>query len=247
MISIVFVQAETEGNVGALCRVMKNFGFTNLILVDPQTEIGEIAQVRACHAKDVLENATIVSSFDEVVKKFDLLVGTSAIQGSNYNLRRSFVRPDQLFTELNQRKGDIAIVLGRESEGLHADELEACDVIVTIPSSDIYPTLNISHAGGIICYELFKSQSDELPQLELATAIERDILQSNVDTLIEQLHYFPEKAQRVSLAFKRVISKALITKREVFALIGLFKYTNDKIKTGKGLPVPKNKTDDDLE
>ena len=60
-IDIVLVAPLYEGNVGFAARVMKNFGFTRMVLVDPCT-LGEEAKGRASHAQDVLKNAESVPS-----------------------------------------------------------------------------------------------------------------------------------------------------------------------------------------
>ena len=52
-IDIVLVAPLYEGNVGFAARVMKNFGFTRLVLIDP-CKLGNEANGRASHAQDVL-------------------------------------------------------------------------------------------------------------------------------------------------------------------------------------------------
>ncbi|MHA1211023.1 MAG: TrmH family RNA methyltransferase, partial [Candidatus Heimdallarchaeota archaeon] len=38
-IKIVLVEPSVQGNIGATARVMKNFGFQELVLINPQTDI----------------------------------------------------------------------------------------------------------------------------------------------------------------------------------------------------------------
>jgi tRNA/rRNA methyltransferase len=55
MISIVLVEPENSGNVGAIARVMKNFGFTDLFIVNPKCDIkNDEAIHRAKYAKELL-------------------------------------------------------------------------------------------------------------------------------------------------------------------------------------------------
>ncbi len=51
-IDIVLVAPIYEGNVGFCARVMKNFGFSRLVLIDP-CPLGNEAKARASHAQDI--------------------------------------------------------------------------------------------------------------------------------------------------------------------------------------------------
>ncbi|HPX73745.1 MAG TPA: TrmH family RNA methyltransferase, partial [Methanoregulaceae archaeon] len=74
-IQIVLVSPLYEGNVGFAARVMKNFGFTRLVLIDP-CEIGDEAFMRAAHASEVLENAERLS-FEEVCARSSIVIATT--------------------------------------------------------------------------------------------------------------------------------------------------------------------------
>ena len=63
VIDIVLVAPIYEGNVGFAARVMKNFGFLRLVLIDP-CPLGEEAKARASHAQDVLRNAEVCTVED---------------------------------------------------------------------------------------------------------------------------------------------------------------------------------------
>ena len=55
MISIILVEPKIQGNIGAIARVMKNFGYTKLILVNPKCKIGKEARNRAKNAQEILD------------------------------------------------------------------------------------------------------------------------------------------------------------------------------------------------
>ncbi len=62
-IRVVLVEPIYQGNIGSVARAMKNFGYTNLVLVNPCKLEGE-ARAMASHARDILEGALVTSSFD---------------------------------------------------------------------------------------------------------------------------------------------------------------------------------------
>ncbi|MDD2474185.1 MAG: TrmH family RNA methyltransferase, partial [Methanoculleus sp.] len=74
-VSIVLVEPLYDGNIGFTARVMKNFGFTRLVLVNP-CPLGDDAVMRASHARDVLDNARWMT-VDEVYREFDFVVATT--------------------------------------------------------------------------------------------------------------------------------------------------------------------------
>ncbi|RMF05218.1 hypothetical protein D6764_05255, partial [Candidatus Woesearchaeota archaeon] len=62
---VVLVKPRLSGNVGAIARVMKNFGCSKLVLVAPVcNHLSKTARKRAKWANDVLDNAKVVASLD---------------------------------------------------------------------------------------------------------------------------------------------------------------------------------------
>ncbi|TLZ49557.1 MAG: RNA methyltransferase [Methanobacteriota archaeon] len=153
-VHVVLVEPKYEGNVGAVARAMKNFGVTNLRLVNP-CRIGEEARKRAMHSVSILEAAKRYRSYARAISGMDLVVGTSGVDtASEKKFLRIALSPRELGAKLAGLDGDAAIVLGREDYGLFNEELRACDVLVTIPANPEYPILNVAQAAVILLYEL---------------------------------------------------------------------------------------------
>jgi TrmH family RNA methyltransferase len=215
MISIILVEPENSGNVGAVARVMANFGFKDLFLVNPKCQhLNDEARCRAKHAQRILENAKI-SKLNEL--KFDYLIGTSAVIGSDYNIPRSPITPEELARKV-KRKANIALLFGREGSGLSNKEILKCDFIVKIPSSKKYGTLNVSHAAAIVLYSLFKDRGFGIPA---ATKKEKDVILEKLDEILDKLEFTTtQKKETQKRTWKRIIGKAMLTKREAFAVLG---------------------------
>ena len=75
----VLVRPEHDMNVGAVCRAIKNFGFAELWLVDPQCKLGLEAKKYAKHSEEVLQNARKAGSLKEAVAGCDAAVGTTGV------------------------------------------------------------------------------------------------------------------------------------------------------------------------
>ncbi len=150
---VVLVEPRNEGNVGAVARVMKNFGVEDLVLVKP-CPLGPEARKRAMHGAPILEKSTSVADFNEAVREVDLIVGTSGIEtSSEKKFARIAISSADLGTRMAASSARVALVFGREDFGLFAEDVEKCDLLVTIPASSEYPILNISHAAAIVLCE----------------------------------------------------------------------------------------------
>ena len=215
MISIILVEPKIQGNIGAIARVMKNFGYTKLILVNPKCKIGKEARNRAKNAQEILDKIKIVKKFP----KIDYLIGTSRMKGNDYNIPRNPVSPKEL-KKILPKKGNIGLVFGRESSGLTNEEVAKCDFLVSIPTNKNYSSLNLSQAVAIMLYELSELENDIAP----ISAPEKKQLQKMIDSVMKGMKFTtPEKKKTQQLVWKKILSKSFLSRREAYALMGFFK------------------------
>ncbi|TFF87165.1 MAG: TrmJ/YjtD family RNA methyltransferase [Promethearchaeota archaeon] len=248
-ITIILLRPENSGNVGSIARIMKNFDFSNLVIINPIEKEKNIfsyeTQGYAMHGKDILLNAKILNPLPQTshvefveksLKSFDLVIGTTA-KGKKYNnINRISIFPRELDLPISHKKKyNVAILFGKESRGLTNKELDYCDILLRIPTGNEYPTLNLSHACGIILYELFKKihtikhGRGQSPVL-LADKKERILLYKIIKKLIKKLKIRNYKKGNVLKAFKNVLERAFITKKELSLILGLFSKTYNLIK-----------------
>ena len=224
MITIVLQEIENEGNLGAIIRAMGNFDLDKLILINPKCNCSsEEVLKRAKNSKKV--KIKVLDSLDKI--KLDCLIGTTAKLGTQYNIQRLALTPEQVSENIKSRK-NIGILLGRESSGLTNEELEKCDFVINIPSSQNYKTLNISHAATIIFYELFKSKPQKT--FEYIDEQDKKVLLNLLKEALDQMEFSTEKKKETQYkVWKNIIGKSFLTKREFFVLCGFLK----KIKSIK--------------
>jgi tRNA/rRNA methyltransferase len=229
-IAVAIVEPRLYINVGYVARIMKNFGITRLRLIDPSYDVKK-ANLYAMHGRDILDSATI-TNLDELRKCSKLLVGTTALKGSTrLNVLRDTIAADKLAALVNAiPKGeDVSIILGREASGLKNSELEVCDLVVAIETGTSYRTMNISHALGIILYEINKNEamipSDTFAgkKPEPATRLETDLLIKYVSTAAERAGYDIHKRHLLDSAFKRLMAKANPSSKEVMLMVSLLR------------------------
>ena len=230
-IYVVFVECESPGNVGFLARTMGNFGLHKLVLINPCT-LKDEAYYQAMHARETVENAEIYDTVEEFVldKKIDFIVGSTGAPGGSYNLSRIPIKPDELAESMNYND-KIAILFGREGNGLTNAEMEMCDITVSIPTDPSYPIMNISHAAAVILYEVFKNRNHyPVEGLEESTALEKEYLIKDMEKLIDSLSIPDHKKRNGLKVFKNIINRAFITGREAHTFKGILRRLNNKIE-----------------
>lgn len=153
-IQIVLVDTQDGANIGSVCRAMKTMGISRLALVSDREYDENRVRTLALHASDVWENSVRYHSLEEALATSVLSVGSTRRRGKFR--KDSAVNPQQLADIVSKTgEGLVSIVFGRESDGLTDEEVAHCGMVVTIPTSDRFPSLNLAQAVQIITYNLF--------------------------------------------------------------------------------------------
>jgi tRNA (cytidine32/uridine32-2'-O)-methyltransferase len=237
MISVAIVDAQTPGNVGTIARAMKNFGLSDLYLVDPPdiSPDGDAYGFAGRAREDVLPNARTVS-FDHLVENFHT-VGCTAIPNTDErrHIRYPFKTPRELADTLAGVETDTVVVFGRENVGLHNEELERIDEICSIPASAEYPVLNLGQAATIVLYELRTVSLGETgtqQPTEIVRAPQKDIdgLYDQFGTFLESVEIVDEQRSRMERLWRRLLGRAHPTKREVSTLRGVFRRAENGLR-----------------
>jgi tRNA/rRNA methyltransferase len=219
-IDIVLVAPLYEGNVGFAARVMKNFGFHRLVLIDP-CKLGNEADGRASHAYDVLHGAE-VCTIEDVFARSNIVIATTGLVSKSvcHSMRMPYYSPKELRERIKEVDGRISILFGRENWGLNNEEVKRSDMICTIPTSEEYPILNLSHAVGVVCYEL---SNLPLPSYALAPPGDMEHLYRHVDRYLDTIHHPDFKRENTMILLRRVLGRANLTIREASTLHGLLR------------------------
>jgi tRNA/rRNA methyltransferase/tRNA (cytidine32/uridine32-2'-O)-methyltransferase len=156
---IVLCRASEPGNVGAVCRVMKNMGLSQLRIVASESLDETPLLTRAVHAEDVWHNVRFFDTLAAAVADCSLVIGTTRRRGRKR--KGVTLEPRALAAWLKERPvadysaAPLAFVFGNERTGLEDDELNLCNIASHIPVSEVFPSLNLSHAVQIYAYEMF--------------------------------------------------------------------------------------------
>ncbi len=222
---VVLVKPKYEGNVGSVARAMKNFGFHDLVLVNP-CKIEDFGSAMASHARDVLQMSKSFSTLPEALEGVNLVVGTTGKRLENeqhhlrLHLRAPCLTPAELAKKLNGKEGEVALLLGREDCGLCSEELAICDLVVSIPTNQEYPIMNLSHAAAVLFYELSRVENGSLDLAKRETLL---LLLERSRKLLQEVSYPEHKLEFTMLMLRRVFGRAELTEREARTLLGVIK------------------------
>jgi tRNA (cytidine32/uridine32-2'-O)-methyltransferase len=239
LIRIVTVETTHPGNIGSAARAMKTMGLSDLRLVRPKIFPSIEATALASGAADLLSQAQVCDSLDAIADA-DLVIATSARER---RIPWPCISARELGIVLQKEPTShrIAILFGREDRGLTNDELQRCNLHVTIPSNGEYGVLNMAQAVQVICYELRMSLLGEqldtsntqshryhqmLPELPSdqppASQQEVQLLLEHLQQLMEKSNFLdPANPGQVVTRLRRLFLRARPDKMEVSILRGV--------------------------
>ncbi len=228
--AVVLCRAEGSSNVGAVCRAMKTMGFGSLLLADCPGYDLDALHASAVHAFDLFESAERYTSLGSALSGFTLAAGFTRRMG---RYRKKSVDAGCFADDCMQRPaGRVALVFGNERDGLSATELDLCDEAVYIPTSDAFPSLNLSHAVQLACWEMRKALVQADPSFNDENGMHgrvpalRNTIAAEVETVctrLEEAGFFKIGGRNeAAVMLKSVLARSAATEKEVRQLRNMF-------------------------
>lgn len=228
-VQIILVHPKYQGNIGAIARVMKNTGFSELVIAG-DLRIDEEAKIRAMGGREILSNAKFIESLEDVDPDL-FLVATSSVQTVNRKrYRRMPLSVTDLWRKILSDGNRYAIVFGREDDGLLNEEIERCHYFVTIEGNPEYPVYNISHAAAIILHSALLEFKPDMEKEPSADASDVERLVESIIELMRESRYPEHKMQNTEVMIRRIISRSSLTRQEYFKAMGIVKIIRKSIK-----------------
>ncbi|MDF5708166.1 MAG: RNA methyltransferase [Nostoc sp. S4] len=232
---IVLVEPAGPINLGAIARVMKNFGLHNLVLVNPQCDpLSAEALKMAVHAKEILESAVVVATLPEALHGCVRAIATTGrVRSWEILLENPRTALPWLVEEPEK---PAALIFGREDRGLSNEELNYAQRFVFIPTSQNYLSLNLATAVAICCYELSQSveqrQTQTLPQTELASLDVVETYYQQLESLLLKIGYlYPHTAASRMEKFRQLYNRVGLQTGEVAMLRGILRQVEWALKS----------------
>ena len=226
-LTVILVRPQGPINIGAVCRVMMNFGCTRLRLVAPCKAYKSLdAKKMALSAFHILEQARIFDTLEEALADVHSAYGTTRRFGK---YRKGFLTPSSAGGQIDAQKETrhSALVMGPEDTGLETKDLDLCQYFITIPTHDGYPSMNLSHSLAVLLYEaaLNSSTAKNFHDPEIKDPARGDELESMFahmkKTLLDIDYLDPQNPDHLLRTYRRIFSNAGLSSRDVRIIRGL--------------------------
>jgi tRNA/rRNA methyltransferase len=227
---VILVEPQLGENIGAVARAMANFGLSRLRLVRPrQAWPNDKARMMAAGADRVLDGAELYDTLEAAVADCAFVLATTA---RAHDQAKPVVGPAEAAALLAPRVAageTVAILFGRERNGLENDEVALADRIVTLPVNPAFASLNLAQAVVIVAYEWFKIAGGEtlpfaMPQ-KSPTAPKEQLLAffAAVERELEKVEFFrpPDKRETMQINLRNIFTRMQPTQQDIQTLHGV--------------------------
>jgi len=236
-VRVVLVATSHPGNIGAAARAMKTMGMERLVLVRPRGFPCAEASARAAGADDLLYSAALCNSLAEAVAECTWVVGTTA-RARHLGWKSLDPRTFATRAMSEARRGEVALVFGRERSGLSNAELDLCHAKVSIPTAATFSSLNLAAAVQVLSYELRRATlADEAP-LEANSDAERPASVAELegfyahlrDTVTEIGYLDPDSPKLLMRRLRRLFNRVQPEHVEINILRGILTAVQKKAR-----------------
>lgn len=227
-LTVILVETQLPENLGAVARVMANFGLYELRIVNPICNPHDDKSIAtATHAASVLHKAKIFNSLENAIADCHLVIGTTAGERDmvkNYQNSRAFF---EVFSQYSNQR--VAIVFGPERTGLNNEHFVLCNQLISIPTHVECPSMNLSHAVAVVAYDYncwannAKLNYLRVGDSEMATFDETQQFFNILEKHLDAVNYWrvPSKKKKMWQNLRNIFTRCHLTNQETKTLIGL--------------------------
>ena len=247
-IRIVLVEPSHPGNIGAAARAMKNMGLTQLVLVRPREFPHPEATARAAGADSVLSAARVVDTVQEAIADCGFVAATTA-RPRDQNFRVLDVHEAAVRAVAEARRGPVALLFGAERAGLANEHLDASHVLLRIPASREYASLNLAMAVQLVSYEIFRARgmpgsagvTPAATPVPLATPPQLAQLYGHLEQVLNEVNFKDRTSAGTHLMsrIRRFLQRAELDQNEANILRGILTAIQERRRTAGSPHVPK--------
>ncbi len=226
---VILNEPQLAENIGAVARVMANFGLSDLRLVRPRDGWPqERAWASASGANWPLDGAKVFERLADAVADLQRLYATTARPRET---RLPVLTPREAAGELHEAAaGGLAtgLLFGGERAGLETGDIALAQAIVTIPIDPKFRSLNLAQAVALNAYEWRMTVADRPPPAfaETDPPAEQGEMIGFYEHLERELDfsgffYPPEKRPSMVRNLRVIFARSRLTLQEVRTMRGV--------------------------
>ena len=207
----ILIKPQLGENIGACARSLKNFDFSNLLIVSPKQSFpNPKTKATSVGAYNIIKKAKVFDNTQKAIDQFNIIISLSARKRDINKKHISMNRLDSLI-RLNKEK-KIGFMFGPEASGLSNEDLSFSNYILQIPTSKKFKSLNLSHSVTLICYEVFKTLNlnkfnKYTKTIKISSKAKISALLSHLIKLLENKEFFlpAEKKHSMLINIKNLV------------------------------------------
>jgi tRNA/rRNA methyltransferase len=227
---VILVEPQLGENIGAAARAMANFGLARLRLVRPRQKWpNEKARMMAAGADRVLDAAVLYETLESAIADCSFVLAATA---RAHDQAKPVSGADEAAALMAPRIGageTVAVLFGRERNGLENDEVALADRIVTLPVNPAFASLNLAQAIVVVAYEWFKltsggtlpfgmpEKSPPAPKQQLLSFF------ASLEHELEKVEFFrpPDKRETMQINLRNIVTRMQPTQQDIQTLHGV--------------------------
>jgi len=236
--TLVVVLVEPSGpiNVGSVARLCENFSVQELRIVSPKCDyLAQEAKKMAVRGLKILEKAIIHKDINSALSDCSRVIATCG-RKEHGDIPLNSNKEALCWALKSEREEKIALVFGREDRGLSNEELLKANKVISLNTSENYPSLNLSHAVAIVLHQF--NQLNELDLLKPHTKISypanliklEDCI-NDAGSLLLDIGFLMKHTYKAKMTkIKQLLLRAEIKDDEVALIRGIISQARWKIK-----------------
>jgi TrmH family RNA methyltransferase len=232
---VVLVRTRNPLNIGAAARVMSNFGFLRLRVVNPYGVAWREAR-SAVGASALLASAEEFQTVAEAVADCSLVVGTTAASRRELQQPLKSLEEGARLIRKQLSSNRVALLFGSEKTGLSNEDLSHCHWLMRIPTREQHPSVNLGQAVAICLYELARdrkaSRQPEKQKPATAGEVER-ITGMLLDALHASGYLKPRSAAPTQEKVRCMVRRLNLSASDAEVWLGMLRQILWKIQLGK--------------
>ena len=226
-LNVVLHQTRSPDNLGAIARIMANFGFSKLALSDPTTYAFSSAEKLAVRGEAVLAKMKVHRSLEEALEDAVYACGTT----SRHLARREALSPEEAVSRLafHAKRGEVALVFGGEKRGLSDAELSLCHDVLVIPTDAAHPSMNLAQSAAVLLYLCARAgaagegDAGGSPEPGAPMATLRALEERMKEVLLAAGYLNPQAPEHILAELWRTLARAGLNRREAELWLAAFK------------------------
>ena len=235
-LKIVLVEPAGTINVGSVARLCENFNINELRLVSPKCDyLAQEAKKMSVRGLKILEEAKVFNDLNSALSDCSRIIATCGRK--DHGEIPLFSNKDALRWALeSDREETIAIVFGREDRGLSNEELLKANKVISLNTSDNYPSLNLSHAVAIILHQLNQFNKLDLVKPNIKNSSPSNLLTledciNDLGSLLIDIGFLMKHTYKAKIKkIKQILIRAEVKDDEVALIRGIISQTRWAIK-----------------